>query len=144
MSRRSDRVGNLIRNVLGELLLTKLSDPRIEPARTSITRVEVPEDLLTAKVYVSVLGTEGEQSRTLHALRHAAGHIQELMTRQISLRHTPNLEFVLDTQFKKALQTFALIEQAMEDIRRKEQAAQDQGTAETSGQAADDRDSTQE
>ena len=124
MSRRTERVGSLIRNTIGQLLLSKLSDPRIDPAKTSITRVEVPEDLLTAKVFVSVLGTEGEQGRTLRALTHAAGHIQELMMRQISLRHTPTLEFVADTGFKRTLQTYAIIDQAMEEIRQKEQARQ--------------------
>ena len=73
MSRRTERVGNLIRSTIGELLLSKISDPRIDPARTSITRVEVPEDLLSAKVYISVLGNETQERTTLRALRHAAG-----------------------------------------------------------------------
>ena len=124
MSRRKQRVGNLVRNTIGQLLLSKISDPRIDPAKTSVTRVDIPEDLLTAKVYVSVMGTDAEQRRALQALRHAAGHIQELMMRQISLRHTPALEFVLDTNFKKTLQTYAIIEQAMEEIRQKQQAEQ--------------------
>jgi len=102
------------------LLLSKLADPRIDPAKTSVTRVDVPDDLLTARVYVSVIGSEAEQNRTIRALCHAAGHIQELMMRQVRLRHTPLLEFVLDTNFKKTLQTYRLIEQAMDEIRRKE------------------------
>lgn len=122
MTRRTERVGSLIRDTIGQVLLTKLSDPRIDPARTSVTRVMVPEDLLTAKVYVSVLGTEAEARRTLRALRHASGHVQELMMRTISLRHTPLLEFELDTSFKKTLQTLEIIEQAMEEIRQKESA----------------------
>ena len=86
----------------------------------------VPEDLLTAKVYVSVLGTDAEARRTLRALRHASGHVQELMMRQISLRHTPRLVFELDTGFKKTLQTLEIIEQAMDEIRRKEADASDE------------------
>lgn len=124
MTRRKDRVANLVRNTIGQLLLSKISDPRIDPAKTSVTRVDIPEDLLTAKVYISVMGTDAEQRRTLRALRHAAGHIQELMMRQISLRHTPALEFLLDKNFKKTLQTYAIIEQAMEEIRQKQQAEQ--------------------
>jgi len=121
MSRRTERIGSLVRNEIGRLVLSKLSDPRIDPARTSVTRVEVPEDLLTAKVYVSVLGTAGEQRRTLQALRHAAGHIQELMMRRIRLRNTPILEFELDRGFKDALETLELIDKAMKEIRQKEQ-----------------------
>ncbi|HOF19043.1 MAG TPA: ribosome-binding factor A, partial [Phycisphaerae bacterium] len=85
------------------------------------TRVEVPDDLLTAKVYVSVIGTEAEQRTTLRALRHAAGRVQELMMREIRLRHTPLLEFALDEKFKKTLETYRLIQVAMDEIRQKEQ-----------------------
>jgi len=124
MSRRTERISSLMRETLGQILLSKLSDPRVDPARTSITRVEIPEDLLTAKVYVSVIGTEAEQRLTIRALRHAAGHIQELMMRQIDLRHTPILDFELDVNFKKTLETYRIIEQAMAEIRQKEQDEQ--------------------
>jgi len=126
MSRRTQRVANLIRQTLAEALLSKLSDPRIDPARTSLTRVEIPEDLLTAKVFVSVLGTQAQQRRALRALRHAAGHLQELMMRRISLRHTPILSFELDTRYKKTLETLDIIRQAMDEIQEKELARQDQ------------------
>ena len=124
MSRRAERVGNLIRITVGILLLAKLSDPRIEPAKTSITRVEVAEDLLTAKVFVSVIGTEGEQRRTIRGLCNAAGHIQELMMRQIQLRHTPMLEFVLDEKLKNTLKTLQLIQQATEETLERERTRQ--------------------
>ncbi len=120
MSRRTQRVGNLIRQTLAEALFSKLADPRVTPARTSLTRVEVPEDLLTARVYVSVIGTESEQARAVEALQHAAGRLQELLMRKISLRHTPVLTFHPDEQFKKTLQTLDLIDQAMDDVRRRE------------------------
>ncbi len=121
MNRRTERVASRIREILGQVLLSKIADPRIDPALTSVTRVEMPDDLLTAKVYISVIGDEGKQKLTLQALRHAQGHLQELMMRQISLRNTPLLHFVPDRQFKKTLVTLQLIDQAMEEIRRKEQ-----------------------
>jgi len=122
MSRRTERINNLIRNVIGELLLAKMSDPRIDPARVSITRVEASEDLTSAKVFVSVIGTEAQQRNTLRALRHAAGRLQDLMMRQIELRYTPVLDFILDVNFKKTLKTLQLIQQAMAEIDRKKQA----------------------
>ncbi len=120
MSRRTERVSSLIRNMIGQLLLTKISDPRIDPAKTSITHVEVPEDLLTAKVFISVLGKPAKQRNALRALQHASGHIQELIGRQLTLRHTPVLEFVMDETFKKTLKTLELIQQAMDEIQVKE------------------------
>jgi ribosome-binding factor A len=120
MSLRTERVANLIRNTVGEILLSKISDPRIDPARTSITHVEVAEDLLTAKVFVSVMGSEGEQRRTFRGLKHAAGRIQDLMMRQIELRNTPALSFIPDEGFKKGLKTIELIRRAMDEIEQKD------------------------
>ncbi len=111
-----------MRQIMGELLLTKLSDPRIDRALTSVTRVEVAEGLLTAKVYISVMGTEGRQNRTLQALRHASGHIQELMARQMSLRATPVLSFLMDTEFKKTLDTLDIIQRVADEIQQKDEA----------------------
>jgi ribosome-binding factor A len=121
MSRRSERVASLIRDTIGHLLLAKLSDPRLNPALVSVTRVEVADDLLTARVYVSVVGAPSQQRNALRALRHAAGRLQELMMRQIQLRNTPVLEFALDEKFKQTLRTYELINQAMAEIRAKEE-----------------------
>jgi len=120
MKRRTQRVNNLIRDMIAEVVMSRLSDPRIDPARTSITRVEMPDDLLTAKVYVSVIGNEAEQRRTLSGLRHASGRIQELMMRQVALRHTPVLQFLPDVQFKKTLQTLEIISRLSEEFEQKD------------------------
>ncbi|MFW6146539.1 MAG: 30S ribosome-binding factor RbfA [Planctomycetota bacterium] len=122
MSRRTERVGRLIQQTIGEIVLRRISDPRIDPARVSITRVEVTEDMTRAKVYCSTMGTEAEQRNALRALQHAAGRIQGMMMREISLRNTPVLQFVPDERFKKTLTTLALIQSAMEEIRQDEEA----------------------
>jgi len=137
MNRRTKRIERLIRNAIGQVILSKLSDPRIDPARTSITHVEMPEDLLTAKVYASIIGTEAQQRRTMRALQHASGRIQELMMRGISLRHTPILDFRFDEEFKKTLKTLQIIDQAMKQITDREQSAgrADEGAHEPSAPA---------
>ena len=125
MSRRTERVGHMIRKTLGHLLLAKMSDPRFDPVKTSITRVEVPEDLLTATVFISVAGNESEQSKTLSSLRHAAGFLQDRMMQRIQLRNTPRLNFQIDTQYKKTLETLSLISEISEELRLKDQARQE-------------------
>ena len=140
MSRRTDRVGNLIRNTLGELLFTKLADPRVDPGRVSITRVEVPEDFLTARVFVSVMGTQAEGRKALRGLQDSAGRLQEHLSRLIRMRNTPRLTFVLDEQFKRTLETLDLIERAMDEIRRKEQGDQDDLPEQAEADEADEAD----
>ncbi len=122
MSRRTQRVGRLLQQELGRILLRELSDPRIDTARTSITRVEVQEDLLRAKVYVSVMGSESQQRLGIEALNRAARRIQSLLRQAVQLRYMPALEFLPDQRFKGALKTWELIRQAMEEIHAKEAA----------------------
>lgn len=137
MKRRTERVSSLIRDTIGEILLSKISDPRIDPAMVSVTRVEMPEDLMTARVFISVIGTESQQRNALRALQHAAGRVQELLMRQISLRNTPHLEFVEDKQFKKTLETYTIIQKAMDEIRQKEEKAKEKEI--TGDEPGDDR-----
>jgi len=127
MTRRTQRIANLLRDIIGQIVLSKLSDPRIDPAKTSVTRIDVPEDLLRAKVYVSVIGSQAHQRRTVRALRHASGHIQELMKDRLRLRHTPVLDFLPDTQFKTTMETLGIIDRAMEEIRLKDKKRDDAG-----------------
>ena len=122
MSRRTERVSNLLRELIAEALMRRIADPRVDPAKTTITRVEAAEDLLTAKVYVSVMGEPADQRRTVTALSHAAGRIQELISPGIKLRHMPLLSFHADEQFKKTMETLSLIQQAMDEIHAKEDA----------------------
>jgi ribosome-binding factor A len=136
MSRRTERVGKLLQQTIGRILLSELSDPRIDTARTSITRVRVQEDLLRAKVYVSVLGTDVQQRLSIQALNHAAGRIHAILRREVQLRQMPSLEFLPDEQFKGALRTWEIIRQAMDEIQTKEDAQA--GTAGADAPEGDD------
>lgn len=113
----------MIRNTLGPILLAKMSDPRFDPVKTSITHVEVPEDLLTARVFVSVAGeAPKEERRTIIALEHAAGYLQEQMMKKIQLRNTPKLTFQIDEKYKKTMRTLSLISEVSEELREKDRA----------------------
>jgi ribosome-binding factor A len=88
-----------------------------------VTRVEVQADLLRAKVYISVLGTDAQQRRAVEALQGAAGRIQALMRADVALRNLPVLDFLTDERFKGTLRTLQIIHEAMTEIHAKEEAA---------------------
>ena len=125
---------------IGQMILRDLSDPRIDPARTSVTRVTVQEDLLQAKVFVSVYGTESEQKKAMAALGRAAGHVRGLLMERMRIRVMPAIEFLVDEQFKGALRTWGIIRQAMDEIHAKEgpPAGDDEGDATEGDDAEDD------
>jgi ribosome-binding factor A len=94
MSRRSERVADLIRAELSQLVLRELHDPRIKLA--SVTSVTVSPDLSHAVVRISALGTEEERLATVEGFRHAKGFLRTELAHRLRLRVTPDLLFELD------------------------------------------------
>jgi len=115
VSRRSERIGNLIRAILAREIQTRLSDPRIERF-TSITRIEVSSDLSVARVYASVMAPPARQRLCIQALQHAAGKLRAALARQVRMRQIPRLEFILDDSVKQAFQTVQMIDAAMAEL----------------------------
>ena len=109
------------------VILRELNDPRLT-GMPSITRVEVADDLSFATVFVTIMGTPGQQSAALNALRHSAGLMRTRLTKALSIRQTPFLKFEIDEQLKKELALLEAIEQVARenaelDRKRAEQAA---------------------
>jgi ribosome-binding factor A len=125
MSRRTERLASVIQQELAMIIQRDLHDPRI-PAITSITRVKVAEDLSVADVYVTLMGTEGEQSAGLNALRHSAGIMRTILTKSLNTRTTPFIKFHIDENLKKELAVLDLLQQVSQEReeREKERAAQ--------------------
>lgn len=94
MSRRTDRMADLLRAEISDLLLRSVHDPRIK--LVSVTAIDVSPDLRRAAVRVSVLGTEEERQATLAALRHAKGFLRTELSHRLRTRVTPELVFELD------------------------------------------------
>jgi len=136
---RPERVATIVRSVVSDAIATKLSDPRIAPM-ASVTRVEVSADLEYAKVWISVLGDESGQRRTLAGLCSAVGYVQRLVGAELSIRHCPKLSFHLDTSLKKAAETIRLIDEVTSDARpeagEREPADEEDSVEPSSGEQA--------
>ncbi|MCL2078403.1 MAG: 30S ribosome-binding factor RbfA [Oscillospiraceae bacterium] len=77
------------------VLLRNIKDPRVKQGMISITAVETTGDLSYAKIYLSVYNLESEKSFKA-GLKSAAGHLRYELGKALSLRHTPELIFILD------------------------------------------------
>ena len=115
------------------MILRELNDPRLV-GMPSITRVVVAEDLSIADVFVTVMGTPGQQTAALNALKHSAGMMRTKLTKSLSIRVTPFLRFQFDEDLKKELEMMELLdkvarENAELDRKRAEKAAEEAGGA---------------
>ena len=91
---RRRRVDGVLREVIGESISTELEDPRI--GFVTITAVETSPDLRSARVFISVLGSEEEKESTLAALASAHGVLQAAVASQTHMKRTPTLTFHYD------------------------------------------------
>jgi ribosome-binding factor A len=101
-------LGSTIRQELANIIMRELNDPRLT-GMPSITRVKVSADLSVADVYVTIMGTEGQQSAALNALRHSAGMMRTKLTKALTLRVAPYLKFHIDENLKKELAVLDLL-----------------------------------
>lgn len=114
-SRRSLKAAEAIREVVSMAILTELQDPRVQDV--TVTHVEVPVDLRSAKVHVSVMGDERKQNLSLHGLKSSAGFLQRRVAERIDIRYTPRLEFVLDQGVKKSIQIAELLQDVERELK---------------------------
>ncbi|MBI1310395.1 30S ribosome-binding factor RbfA, partial [bacterium] len=93
-SRRVARLAEAIRETVSTAVLFNLRDPRIK--NVTVLRAEVTPDLRSAKVYVSVMGSERDKALSLQGLDSSRGFLQSKIADRIQTRYTPVLKFVLD------------------------------------------------
>ena len=111
------------------MIMRELADPRL-PTIVSITRVKVSNDLSVADVFVTVMGTPGQQTAALNALKHSAAVMRTKLTKSLTLRVAPFLKFHLDEDLKKELEVLSLLDRVA-----KENEELDRKRAEAGGQA---------
>jgi ribosome-binding factor A len=115
VTRRTERVGEEIRDVLARLLREEVTDPRI--GIVTLTRVDVAPDFSNARVHWSVLrarpaaADEGAEpdAETAAGLASAAGFLRRRLARELTLRRTPELHFVHDPSLAEGAHTLALL-----------------------------------
>jgi ribosome-binding factor A len=101
-TRRNAKIAQALRQVVSSVILLELRDPRIE--HVTVLGTEVAEDLRSAKVFVSVMGTDSAQRLAVNGLNAARGFIQSRIADELKLRQTPILNFVLDQGVKRSIE----------------------------------------
>jgi len=108
---RFRRVAEEIKKEVSDILRTELKDPRIVKM-TSVTDVETTRDISYAKIFVSIYGDKEEQETILKVLNKAAGFIRSEIGKRIRIRHTPEIEFLLD----RSMEYGAHIESVLKEL----------------------------
>lgn len=111
MSRRLLKAASAIREVVSMAILTELRDPRVK--NVTVVGIEVLPDMKSAKVFVSIMGSEKEQHLALSGLQNSAGFLQRKIADRIETRYTPRLEFVMDKGVKASLEVNRILREVL-------------------------------
>jgi ribosome-binding factor A len=91
---RPERVGDLVRTELSQLLLRQVRDPGV--ARITITHVRMSKDLQQARVFYTGPDSETDRRETARALRRTLPYLRRLLAPRLKLRYVPELAFAYD------------------------------------------------
>ena len=110
MSHRIERINNLIRQEISDLLQHEVKDPRLN-SLLAVTQVDTSADLKHARVYVSCISSEEERQTIIKALTAASGFFHRELTRSLRMRSIPELSFHWDDSMERADHITRLIDQ---------------------------------
>jgi ribosome-binding factor A len=116
--RRPERVADIIREEISQIVGYELEDPRL--TLVTVTDVRLSDNRRDAQVFVTVAGNEEEHRLALTALRHAAPYVRKQLSLSLNLPRTPEIHFVRDTveehgeRVDKLLQELALDQKSEE------------------------------
>ena len=108
-SRRIDRVNELLKHELGEIIRREFN--LADTGLISVNTVETSADLRTAKVFISVLGKPDQQKRALRLVREKRPLIQGEIGRNIVLKYTPTLTFLMDDTIEKGNRVLKILDE---------------------------------
>ena len=113
-SRRSDRVSEALREEVATFLAEGVKDPRVV-GMVTVTGVDVTPDLRSARVFVSILGSDDEKRSTFEGLDAVAGHLRGRIGRALRLRSAPEIQFRPDDSVARAARIETLLAQLKQE-----------------------------
>ncbi len=108
-SHRLERINAVIKEVLSEIVLKDVRDPRL--GLVTVTGVTTAADLSAARVHFSVMGDDAQRQVSLKILRGASGYMRHAIARELDVKVAPELRWVYDDSLDRAFR----IEQVLRD-----------------------------
>jgi ribosome-binding factor A len=112
MTQRTERIDELLRQEITDILAREVADPRI--GFVTVTDVETAPDLRHARVWVSVIGAKSEKDETLAALGRAMGFVRRELGTRLRLKRIPELHVRLDETAERGTRVLQLLHELEE------------------------------
>lgn len=117
---KNTRVNMEVQREMSTIIREGIKDPRVAPM-TTVVAVEVAPDLKTCKAYISVFGDDKAGEDTITGLRKAVGYIRRELARNLNMRNTPEITFILDQSIAYGVEMSRKINEVNKGISREEE-----------------------
>ena len=107
---KNTRINGEVQKELSSIIRGEIKDPRIHPM-TSVMAVEVAPDLKTCKANISVLGNDEAKKATIAGLKSGEGYIRRQLAKNLNLRNTPEIRFILDESIEYGVNMSKMIDE---------------------------------
>ena len=108
MKHRLERVNELIRRELGDLLTREVT---FEAALVTVQQVDITPDLKHAHVFISVMGNMEQSKAAMAKLHDNRKTLQHLLSKRVVLKYTPHLHFKLDDSIERGTRIISIMEE---------------------------------
>jgi len=102
MKYRKDRLEELIKRIVSEIIMRELKDPRL--GFITVTGVELSKDYAEAKIGVSILGSSTDVRKSMEGIRSSSGYVQKLLGKELKIRAVPRVHFFLDKSVEEGVE----------------------------------------
>ncbi len=107
---RQARIDAEVQRAVAAIIDRDLKDPRL--GFVTVTRCEISSDMMTCKVFVSIIGDRHVARQSMDALQSASRYVRGELGNVVKLRHTPELTFIEDRSTEKAIALSKTLERA--------------------------------
>jgi len=108
MAYRKQKLEEMLKRLVSEVIVKELNDPRI--GFVTITGVSLNRDYSIAEVRVSILGEAKDIRKSFDGLKSSRGYIQKYVGDNLSIRHVPRIQFLLDSSVSDGVRMVSLLE----------------------------------
>lgn len=121
--RRVARVEREVQATIAQFLIRGFKTPL--PGLVTVAQVKMPADLRSAKVYISVLGSDDQKEETLDLLQSRAYEIQNYIGKELKMRYCPKLTFFPDHTTDQVLKVEKILHELNEERKQKGESLDD-------------------
>ncbi|MCB9453398.1 MAG: 30S ribosome-binding factor RbfA [Anaerolineaceae bacterium] len=108
MTIKQDRMAERIQEILSELLLREVADPRLQ--NITVTEVKLDRELMFANIYINALAEEAREAEVMAGLERAKGFLRRETARRVRIRAMPELIFHWDYALERGERIAQILE----------------------------------